>query len=402
MKRLAPLLLLAAMSIARAGGVQRPNLISARGVGMGGAWCAWADDATAIYFNPGALDATNPHVHLGGEVVVGPRSYTPVAADGTRGTPQEATAFAPVPALGVVGRFSYEGRPSRFTLGLGVWNTFGGRIRYEKTGMPALDATQDLVIEVNAAAALHISDKLAIGGALRVGIGMFATEATMNPFNADLSASGVGIGMTWGALFRPSDRVRIGLTWRSPLRVNTKGGGVVDGQNHDIEHRQNWPQQVSLGLGMRVVPRLKLAAQIDWSQWSQVDKISVVFPNGVLPNQIYPEYWNDSYAIRLGTEYAATEAIAVRGGTYLDTAAVPDATIERQYSDSNKLGLSAGASFSTGRWRFDMALDGIIPRTRTVPNTTASAAGVGALQNKAPGDYRGTLITFELAAAREF
>jgi hypothetical protein len=44
--------------------------------------------------------------------------------------------------------------------------------------MPALDSTQDLLLEVNAAAALHVSDKLSIGGALRVGIGMFSTTLT--------------------------------------------------------------------------------------------------------------------------------------------------------------------------------------------------------------------------------
>lgn len=405
MKRLAALLLLAA-GTATAGGLQRPNGISARGVGMGGAWCAWADDATAIYFNPGALDAATPHVHLGGELVIGPRSYTPVAADGTRGAAQEATVVAPVPALGVVGRFSYNDQPSRFTLGLGVWQTFGGRISYEKTGMPALDATQDLIIEVNAAAAVHVSDKLSVGGALRVGIGMFATKATMNPFDADLSANGVGIGMTWGALVRPTEDVRVGIAWRSPLRVNTKGSGTVDYgglvSTQDVEHRQNWPQQASLGVGVQAAPRLKLAGQVDWSQWSQIERISVVFPSGDLPDQIYPEYWRDSWALRAGGEYAVTTAVAVRAGTYFDTAAVPDASIERQYTDSNKLGLSAGASLRTGAWRFDIAADGIIPRTRSVPNTTASAAGVGALQNKAPGDYRGTLVTLELAAAREF
>jgi hypothetical protein len=138
--------LLLVASTAHAGGLQRPNAISARGVGMGGAWCAWADDATAIYFNPGALDTVAPHVLVGGELVIGPRSYTPVAADGTRGSAQEATVIAPVPAVGVVGRFSYGDQPSRFTLGLGVWNTFGGKVSYEPTGMPALDAT-DMVLD---------------------------------------------------------------------------------------------------------------------------------------------------------------------------------------------------------------------------------------------------------------
>jgi hypothetical protein len=94
--------------------------------------------------------------------------------------------------------------------------------------------------------------------------------------------------------------------------------------------------------------------------------------------------------------------IAVRAGAYFDTSAVPDRTIERQYLDANKLGLSGGASLHAAGWRFDAALDGIIPTTRTVANNAMDVMGFTPLVNKAPGDYRGTLLTFELAAARRF
>lgn len=401
MKRLA-LLLVAASTTADAGGTQRPNALSARGVGLGGAWTALADDPTAIYFNPGALDAVAPQIMIGGELVVAPRSYTPVS-----GESQDTTIVAPVPTAGIVGRFSDDDVPSRFTLGLGVWNTFGGRSSYERTGNPALDATQDALIEINAAAALHISDMLSIGGALRFGVGLFSIEATMNPFDADVSASGVGLGMTWGALVRPTETLRIGLTWRSPMRITTKGSGTFvfggPAERHDVEHRQSWPQQVSLGVGHQATRVLRIAAQVDWTQWSQQVEVSVLFPAGVLPDQVYPAYWNDTWTVRAGGEYAVSPRLAIRAGAYFDSQAVPDRTIERQYSDSNKVGLSAGSSITLGGgWRIDGAVDGIVPRTRTVPDNTDDVMGIAALRNKAPGDYRGGLFTFELAATRQF
>ncbi|HEY5945734.1 MAG TPA: outer membrane protein transport protein [Kofleriaceae bacterium] len=404
MKRVLALLLVS--STAYAGGTTRPNGISARGVGMGGAWAAWVDDPTAIFFNPGALDAMDPEVMIGGEYVIGPRKYTPIEPDGTIGAPEETTISSPVPTLGVVGRFSADDEPSRFTLGLGAWQTFGGRVSYEKTGMPALDVTQDLCFEVNGGAAFHVSDRLAIGGAVRLGLGFFHVETTMDPFDSNLSSNGVGVGMTWGALFRPTDRIRIGLNWRSPLRIATAGSGtVVSGgvtEQHDIRHRQNWPQQVQLGLGVLATPELKLSFQLDWSQWSQTDTIEVRFPNGGLPDQIYPEYWKDNYTARAGAEYAFSKKVQARAGGYYDSPAVPDFSLERQYSDSHKFGVSAGASLHAAGWRFDLAADGIIPRTRHVSDNTDEVTGVSALANKAPGDYTGSLVTFELAAARQF
>jgi long-chain fatty acid transport protein len=404
-KRFASIAIVLLAGTAHAGGLQRPNGISARGTGMGGAWNTFADDPTAIWFNPGALDDVDSQVMLGGELVYGPREYTPMTSMGP-GAKQEATILSPVPSLGIVGRTVEDDRPNRFTLGFGIWNTFGGDVAFPKTGMPALDTTRDIVVEANAAAAMHISDRLAIGGAFRLGVGLFKVESTMAPFDADMSASGVGVAMTWGALFKATQNVRIGVTWRSPLRVTTKGTGTIvfggPPERHDVRHRQNWPQSASLGVGWQTTPELKLAAQVDWTEWSQVDKIVVEFPQSPLPTQIYPEYWDDSWTMRAGGEYAISSRVAVRAGAYFDTAAVPDRTLERQYLDTNKLGLSAGTSVGLGSWRFDAALDGIIPTTRTVENNAMDVMNFTPLVNKAPGDYRGTLITFELAAARPF
>jgi long-chain fatty acid transport protein len=405
MKRALALLLVG--GTAHAGGVVRPNSISARGVGMGGAWNAWADDATAIYFNPAALDVTDPHIMIGAEYVLGPRRYTPLLSDGTYGEPQETLIASPTPSIGIVGRFKDDDdRPSRFTLGLGVWNTFGGGTSYPKTGLPALDVTQDLCVEINGGVAFHVSDRLSIGATARLGIGFFHIESTMNPFDANLSSSGIGGAMGLGALFRPSDTIRIGVTWRSPMRITTTGSGTVVQagvtDTHDVEHQQQWPQHVSVGVGIQASSALKLAVQTDWNQWSQTDTIEVLFPNGGLPDQIYPEYWADNYTVRLGADYSFSDAFAVRAGTYYDTPAVPDATLERQYADSHKFGVSVGAGLQLSQWRFDFAADGIIPRTRTVPFNADEVMGISALRNKAPGDYYGSLINFELAASRTF
>lgn len=400
MKRALALLLMSGTAFA--GGTVRPNGISARGVSMGGTWAAWADDPTAIYFNPGALDAIEPQVMLGAEFVLGPRKFTPLEDDGTTGEPQRTTIASPVPSLGVVGRFSNDGQPSRFTLGLGVWNTFGGRVSYPKTGMPAKDVTQDLCIEVNGALAFRVSDRFSIGAAARLGLGFFHVETTMDPFDATLSSSGVGVGATVGALFRPTDNVRIGLNWRSPLRVSTKGTGTINGTRVEVSHDQNWPQMVQLGLGVQTTPRLKLGVQVDWAQWSQIDTIDIMFPNSSLPTQKLPAYWNDNYSVRTGGEYAFSRKVQVRAGAYYDSPAVPDVTLERQYSDSHKLGVSLGTSVHAAGWRFDLAADGIIPRNRHIPDNSDDVMGVETLQNTAPGDYVGSLITFELAASRPF
>ncbi len=403
MKRAALSLILVG-SVAHAGGLGRPNGISARGVGMGGAWTAFADDSTAVWFNPGALSEVEQQANVGAEVVVGPRTYTPVADDGTRGPAQKATVVAPVPSAGVVGRFWYDGQPSRFTLGGGVWNTFGGKVAFPKSGMPALDSTQDAVVEASAGTAMRVSDKLSIGAAIRIGIGLFSVESTQLPYDADLSANGIGIGMAWGMLFKPVDKLRIGVAWRSPMNITTTGNGQIAGasglEQVSVEHEQAWPQSASLGVGITATPQLKIAAQVDWVQWSTVTALVVQLPGSGNPDQVYPEDWDDGWTARLGADYAATKTVSIRAGAYLDTAAVPDRTIERQYLDSRKIGVAGGGSVRFGPWRVDAALDLVVPNTRTIPQNTPTTPDYE--RAKAPGDYRGTLVTFEASVARLF
>ncbi len=371
---------------------------------MGGAFTALADDATALYFNPGALADVDPEAMVGGELVVGPRHYTPTLADGSHGPEQSATVVAPVPALGLVYRFTdADDRPSPITFGVGVWNTFGGKVSFPKSGTPALDSTEDAAFEASAGVAYRVSDKLAVGGALRLGIGLFAIDSTMMPYDSQLSASGVGLAVAAGMLAKPTDTLRVGVAWRSPLHVETDGSGTIQfpsgPSQEQFTHAQKWPQQGSLGVALVPDRQLRVAAQLDWTQWSTVQDLAVRFPAQSALDQVYREDWRDTWTVRAGGEYAFSPAVAARAGAYFDTAAVPDRSLERQYLDSNKVGVAAGASVRAAGWRLDAALDVVLPSTRTVPDNTAATMAFPADRNKAPGDYSGTLITIELAVA---
>jgi long-chain fatty acid transport protein len=375
---------------------------------MGGAFAAWADDPTAVYFNPAALDQADPQAMVGGEMVYAPRSYTPLADDGTHGPEQDSSLTSPLPTLGALGRFTTDDQPSRLTMGGGLWNTFGGKATFPKTGMPAFNSLSDVVFEASAGASLRVSNRLSVGGAIRFGFGTFSVDATQKPFDANLSGTGFGLGMALGALVRPTDNTRIGLSWRSPMRVSTSGIGTVatspgTNTNTTEDHEQYWPQTASLGLGWAPAPGVKLALQVDYAAWSHLHALTVTFPTHTLPDQAYPQYWNDTWTFRAGGDYQLSSTFAVRAGAYFDTNAVPDRTIERQYFDSDKIGLAGGASLKYDEnWRFDAAVDFVVPGTRSVPNNTMATMAFPADRNVAPGDYSGMLLQFELAAARLF
>ncbi len=404
------LALLLIPSAASAGGVARPNNISARGVSLGGAFVAVADDATAWHFNPAGPAFAAPGVHLGFELVIAPRSFVPIAEDGTRGPAEEPdTPIVPLPALGVTVRVA-----DKVTVGAGVWNTFGGQLTYcadraaceaeHATDMLAgvVDKTQNAVIELVAGASYRVDDTLAIGGALRVGYGLFKVLTTARPTDSEVSATGLGVGASLGATWRPTPTVTVGASWRSALAVETAGDGTLGDVTVPITHTQEWPQSAALGVAFGVSDKVMVSTELDWTQWSRFERIVIDFPAASVV-QIYPLDWDDNYSLRLGAQFEAAARLQLRGGVYFDTNAIPDYTMERQYIDRNKVGFSYGASYGFGLWRVDFGGDllGVIGGSpRTVPDNSAEVVDFPAAQNISPGEYSSKLFTFELAAVR--
>jgi long-chain fatty acid transport protein len=419
---------LAAVLPARAfaGGLARPNIISPRAVGLGGAFTAVADDVSALHYNPAGL-ALQPMggVFLGVEAVRAPRRYTPITlaeddATGmvvsTRGEDQIPNdpplgAYL-LPTLGFATRLPFRGVPSRLALGIGVWNTFGGVVAYEPTGNKALDATTSVLYEAVPGLAYEINDLLAIGVAFRLGLGYLSVEATNDPADGDFQAWGIGAGATVGMMLTPTSRVQVGLTYRSAVSVRTRGEGQLflvsdkskPPEDINVSHTQEWPQSASVGVAVEVTRRLLVSSQIDWTDWSRLDELKFVFNKGVT-RAPEPMDFQDSVALHLGAQFDVSSRLTSRVGLTYDTNAVPDRTITRTTLDGNKLGVATGASLQLAyNVRLDAAFEYVFGSVRTVEdNHLVYQRGMfGSRANRAPGEHEGDIYTLELGVVLEY
>jgi len=404
------LLAASAASTAHAGGLARPNAGSPTGAGMAGAWAAIADDAYALYVNPAGVAFAAPGGLASLELVVAPRNYVcegdncglngpdpdspPIA-----GMDQKATAIAPVPVLGIL--FKPGGKDAPLTLGIAAYNSFGGILHWEpleNENIGVLNSSTEVVFEVAAGAGWAVDERFAIGAAVRLGVGLFAIDAQKKPVNTELSAVGIGVGVSAGVLWKPSDAVHVGVGWRSNLDVTTSGSGDLENIGTiDAEHVQKWPQSMSASVAYHASPRLVIAGQIDWTNWSRFETIDITFPGqdeGL--GQHFLVDWNDTFAFRVGAQYQAGTKLQVRGGVLHDGSAVPDLTIERQYLDAPKFGLAAGMSYVLSKKLvLDVGIDAVGGPARNVPETdpTEVPSGWPHQRNLAPGDHSGSVFT---------
>jgi long-chain fatty acid transport protein len=419
---LAGVLVLVALGLAleaRAAGFGRPSIVGAPAVGMGGAYAAIADDATAIYHNPAGISLypqTSFLLDIG--VVIPDRQYQPAdcsvtapdlpacangVTTGARRTEHEMMTPTLVPAFAFSTRFgSAHGEgASRLAIGFATFLTQGGSVAFsdklsyvDRLGVRKSNIT---LLEFVPAVAYQASDFLAVGAGLRIGVGFFDLDATTlystPAITPPVSVSTVGVtaGASLGVMVRPLQRLNLAFVYRTAMKVPASGSIDVDAagstpaSHSSLNVDLRFPQQFSVGAAVKPIERLRLAVQLDWTNWSSLDHLTLKYPPSA--TEIYLNF-NDSWTGHVGAEYFIGDAMVARLGYAIDTKAVPDATMERQYVDGLKHSVGAGFGYAiTKRFRGDAAFEYLFAApTRTVAASPATVP-VG-LQNVAPGSYK--------------
>jgi long-subunit fatty acid transport protein len=157
--------------VARAGGMQRPNVNGARAVGMAGAYVAVADDALSIYHNPAGLARMRTaDFVLGAELVFIISEYTPPGGSAEKAR----VAPNPLPFLAGGARI-LVGKNSFLALGVGIYNSFGGSVKFKKSEVTeGIIETQIGLFEFTPTVAYQVHKRVFIGLGLRMGLGFFS------------------------------------------------------------------------------------------------------------------------------------------------------------------------------------------------------------------------------------
>jgi long-chain fatty acid transport protein len=433
--RLLPLavLALAAPSASWAGGLARPSAVGARAIGLGGAFTAVADDPTAIYHNPSGLAfPEESQVYLGAEGVWLDRTW--VRPDGV--AIPETTSIQLIPTVGGSTRFALPGeKPSRFAVGVAAYLSYGGALDLTATdksgnlllknslcprdaqslltncGADGITQSTLILYEVAPAVAYQVSDVLALGASLRVGIGYFSAsdkEAIPAPYATQLSAIGTGVGGSFSATLRPHPRVQLGAIYRTGIDTNLSGGGPVSISggapvHYDLNVVLHWPQSAALGVQVRATPWLRVVAQADWEGWSSWESLPLDFHDPTFNAAALRQFrYKDTYTFHLGGEANVGRRLQLRLGANVDTGAVPNEYLRRESRDGTKYDFAAGASVFVGRFRIDAVVDFLYAPDLTF-TSDPPPKGTGTVPpGGEPGTYGAKVVTFGLAGLVRF
>jgi long-chain fatty acid transport protein len=340
---------------------------------MLGAFSAYADHVSTIYYNPAGLSGLDGVRVSGGATIIAPRSSfrgpfpssTPFPGNQRKYNMEKQNFFVP--------NFyaSYQIKDG-LTAGIGVYAPFGLGTKWDQDWVGRTEAIETSIetIFVQPTVAYTLPEfgigKVKVGAGLMIAayghvqlsraVENFAVQDDVFALDGELEQPAVGYNL--GLMFEPNDIVTLGFTYRSKVEVEFSGdadfgtlpnslfpNGASGGTT--LELPANWVA----ALNVNATNDLSFEVDYVWWGWSSYDELVIEFDQTIPAfgsDQLASERgYEDSWQIRLGSEYqdAGVEGLDLRAGIAYDESPLPTRYMDPTLPDSDRWLFSGGLTY---------------------------------------------------------
>ena len=114
----------------------------------------------------------------------------------------------------------------------------------------------------------------------------------------------------------------------------------------------HYPSSIGLGISRKLNEKLTLAMDVDWYEWSYMNKITT--RTDLWPDSTTYLKGNDSWDLRFGAEYKLSQDLTVRAGYAYVQGAIPNTHILPCKPDADSHEFSIGIEKKLGNWKIDL------------------------------------------------
>jgi len=403
------LLLLLSVVQAQANGFQLAEQ-GVRAMGMGNAFTAVADDASAMWYNPaGIAFLKGGNLIVGGVGILVPKidftsnSSNTILGAGKTGSSDRKNLVIP--------HFhaTFTDPKMGLSYGLSVTSPFG--LESDWTGSPIATSSAPAslksttfsrleLINVNPNVAFKISDNFSIAGGLDY---VYVKDVDFSTSILTQNGDGDGWGGNIGLMYK-NDLFSIGVTYRTQVAIRITGTSISTlGGNAASTAYLKLPDTVNGGIAFHPSDTLTVSAEADWTNWSKLDQIVFNYSSaltlpvfGAVTSTVTPEEWHPTLAAKVGVEWKAQDNLRFRLGYNFD----PSPVNPKNYSpgfpfeDRHLFTIGSGYDFSKS---LTMDVAYMYVKQKDIKQTKSTS--VGALRN---GTYKSSAHLFGLSMNYKF
>jgi len=310
-----------------AGGYQ-VRLQGNKSTGMGLTGTALNLGSSSIFYNPGALSLMKDKMDFS----VGASGILSRITFEKSGSTYQAETNNPMSTPFYVygaGKIS-----DKWTVGLGVYTPFGSSAKWDDNWAGKL-LIQNIALEaifVQPTVSYKINDKLGIGAGFVYMYGKVKLAKGLNygpNSKAELDGTASGMGFNVGVYYLASDKLSVGLNYRSKVTADVSGGTATfttPGYVQNIIPVDNkfaaslpMPANLDFGVSYRATDDLLVSFEVNYVMWSVYKSLEFTFDQqGALLNSSNTRNYKDTFIPRLGLEYKLNDMVTIRAGGYYD------------------------------------------------------------------------------------
>lgn len=385
------------------------NTLSAKQEGMGHVGTGMKLGAESMIFNPAGMAFMNKTLDLSASVSGIISEVTATLPDGSKFETNNdvSTPFQ------ISGAFSIY---DNLKAGITINTPYGSGIDWGNNwpGSMLNQSVKLQVFNVQPTVAYRILPNLSVGAGLMVAWGSIdLNKGLVNPSSVDKvygtefghtapasvninGTADVQVGYNIGAMWDITKRITVGVNYRSKMDMKVKSGDAkLTYANAQAEQllgsltgldNANFAAQLpavavlTMGVSYRPINGLVVAFDAQLSDWSKYKQLDIDFLDDKLEpfDQHLVKNYKDSWAFRLGAQYALTDRFDVRAGFIVDTTPVDKDYFNPETPGMTRLEPTVGFSFRpTQRLSIDVAFtyvagcsrNGSITYTDLVANT---------------------------------
>ena len=403
--------LLVSASSAFAGGFQ-VYLPSQQSIGMGGVGVGLSMEQAAQFLNPGAMAMLRQNgVQVGVSATFARLAFRPASGGEQRGLDNSVVTPFNLYA-------SFGPKDGKFRAGISVYTPYGSSLKYEQgwEGRFALSEITLRAIYVQPTVSYALTDKLSVGAGLMI---LAAGSVNLQRAISLPSAEGkieldgktkTGFGVNAGIFFKPSDKLSLGVSYRSKIDAKVVGGDVTVANpiavlqsrfvGNKFDATLPLPATVNVGIGLTPTDKLTIGVDVNWTQWSAYKALRFDFTKDGTAAQVgtgtFSESkrdYQDAFTFRLGGQYKVTDKLALRLGGAYDVSPVKNGYVTPETPDNNRVIGTAGVGYNiTDSFGIDASFmfQAILKRTQTEADlisngTTDRVAGTYRTNISIPG-----------------
>ncbi len=374
-------LLLSSVSTAVMAEGYQVNVLSSKQTGMGHTGVAMKLGAESMHFNPAGM----AFMEGTADFSAGMSAIFATAKWENDGVHAKTNNDTGTPIYAYAGFRVYD----NFKVGLAFTTPYGSSITWPKN-WPGATMVQHIEMRsfvFQPTLAWKILDNLSIGGGVMLAYGdvnlskgLMDGDAFNGAFHGVVPVSvklhgdaHVRVGFNVGVMYDINDKVTVGASYRSRIRMKVKEGDakleyssdrmkeIIEGLASAVPglsalplldqgtfHAElPLPENYTFGVSYKPTDPLTLALDVQITGWKAYDMLEIGFNEEVLHgfNQSLVKNYKTSFAVRVGGEYAVTERFDARAGIYFDQSPVRKDFYNPETPGMNKLGVSIGCSF---------------------------------------------------------